>query len=64
MSKRNFGELELEILQVFKSGGRMTVKEVHRILGEDKNKYNTIMTVMMRLSEKGILRRQRYGFTL
>lgn len=61
MSKRNFGELELEILQAFKSGKRMTVKEVYRILGEDKNKYNTIMTVMVRLSQKGILMRERVG---
>lgn len=61
MSKRNFGELELEILQAFKSGKRMTVKEIFRILGEDKNKYNTIMTVMVRLSQKGILMRERIG---
>lgn len=61
MSKRNFGELELEILQAFKSGKRMTVKEVYRILGEDKNKYNTIMTVMVRLSQKGVLMRERLG---
>lgn len=61
MSKRNFGELELEILQLFKSGKRMTVKEVYRILGEEKNKYNTIMTVMVRLSQKGMLMRERIG---
>lgn len=61
MLKRNFGELELEILQAFKSGKRMTVKEIFRILGEDKNKYNTIMTVMLRLSQKGKLMRERIG---
>lgn len=59
MSKRNFGELELEVLQAFESSKRMTVKEVYRILGEDKNKYNTIMTVMARLTQKGILMRER-----
>ncbi|MBN9376820.1 MAG: hypothetical protein BGO14_01475 [Chlamydiales bacterium 38-26] len=61
MSKRNFGELESEILQAFKSNQRMTVKEIYRILGEDKNKYNTIMTVMLRLSQKKILNRERVG---
>lgn len=61
MSKRNFGELEIEILQAFKADKRMTVKEIFRILGEDKNKYNTIMTVMVRLSQKGILMRERIG---
>ena len=61
MSKRNFGELESEVLDAFKSGKRMTVKEIYRILGEDKNKYNTIMTVMVRLSEKKILLRERMG---
>lgn len=61
MSKRNFGELELEVLQAFKADKRMTVKEIHQILGQDKNKYNTIMTVMVRLSQKNILMRERVG---
>lgn len=61
MSKRNFGELESEVLQAFKPGKRMTVKDVYRILGEDKNKYTTIMTVMVRLSQKKILLRERIG---
>lgn len=61
MSKRSFGELELEVLQVLKSGIRMTVKHVHQVLGEDKNKYNTIMTVMVRLTQKGTLLRERIG---
>ena len=38
----------------------MTVKEVHQILGAE-NKYNTIMTVMLRLSEKKVLGRERVG---
>jgi predicted transcriptional regulator len=60
MTKRAFGELELAILHILKSGKRATVKEVHQILGED-NKYNTIMTVMLRLSEKDVLARERVG---
>lgn len=38
----------------------MTVKEVRQILGAE-NKYNTIMTVMLRLSEKKVLGRERIG---
>ena len=60
MTKRNFGELELTILRILKTGERMTVKQVHKILGE-KDNYNTIMTVMLRLSEKKILARERMG---
>lgn len=60
MTKRAFGELELAILQILKSGSRMTVKDVHKILGE-KDKYNTIMTVMNRLVEKKQIARERMG---
>lgn len=60
MTKRHFGELESTILRVMKSGERMTVKQVHQILGE-KDNYNTIMTVMLRLSKKKVLARERIG---
>lgn len=60
MAKRSFGELELSILHILKPGKRVTVKEVHQILGAE-NKYNTIMTVMLRLSEKKVLGRERVG---
>jgi predicted transcriptional regulator len=61
MTKRGFGELELSILHILKSGKRMTVKEVHQRLGEQENKYNTIMTVMSRLAEKKRIARERVG---
>lgn len=60
MAKRAFGELELAILQLFKSGKRLTVKEVHRLLKEE-NSYNTIMTVMNRLASKKQLAREKTG---
>lgn len=62
MNKRSFGELELEILHILKSGKRMSVKQVQLMLGEEQNKYNTIMTVMFRLAKKGVLARERIGF--
>lgn len=60
MIKRAFGELEMAILNILKSGKRMTVKEVHTILGGE-DKYNTIMTVMSRLAEKKVLAREKIG---
>ena len=60
MTKRAFGQLELDILNILKSGERMTVKEVHQRLG-GTDKYNTIMTVMLRLAEKKELGRERMG---
>lgn len=60
MIKRAFGDLELEILQILKSQPRMSVKQVHQCLGE-KDKYNTIMTVLVRLTEKKKLAREKVG---
>lgn len=60
MTKRTFGELELTVLRILKSGRKMTVKQVHKILGE-KDNYNTIMTVMVRLSNKKVLAREKIG---
>ncbi len=60
MTKRAFGELESQILFIFQSEGRKTVKEVHAILGGHDN-YNTVMTVMSRLVEKKQLARERVG---
>jgi predicted transcriptional regulator len=60
MTKRHFGELELTILRALKSGEKKSVRNVHKHLGE-KDNYNTIMTVMARLAEKGYLAREKVG---
>jgi len=60
MTKRAFGELELAILQIFRSSQQMTVGDVHKALG-GKDKYTTVMTVMNRLVEKKQLERERQG---
>jgi len=58
--RRKFGELELSILEILKSGKEMSVKDVmQKLAGE--NKYTTIMTVMNRLTEKKILSRRKMG---
>ncbi|KAF3361462.1 Uncharacterized protein PHSC3_001836 [Chlamydiales bacterium STE3] len=58
--KRVFGELELAILQIFRSNEKLTVREVLEFLRGD-DKYTTIMTVMNRMVEKKLLVRQRVG---
>jgi predicted transcriptional regulator len=58
--RRGFGELELLILEVLKSGKAMSVKEVMQKLPGD-NKYTTIMTVMNRLADKKVLAREKAG---
>ena len=60
MSKRAFGDLENSFLQVMQHGRKMTVKEVQQALGRE-DKYTTIMTVMSRMFEKKVLKRERAG---
>lgn len=60
-TKRSFGELESAILHLFAQEDKgWTVGEVVKALG-GKSAYTTIMTVMTRLFEKGILRRSKEG---
>jgi predicted transcriptional regulator len=58
--KREFGDLENEIVMILKTKKRMTVNDVLEALG-NSDKYTTVMTVMTRLVNKGILARQRTG---
>ncbi len=41
--------------------GELTVKKALTFLGENKRAYTTIMTVMARLYEKGMLAREKDG---
>ena len=59
--KRSFGELETTILHLFsKSETGLTVSDVISKLG-GSSAYTTVMTVMTRLFEKGILKRKKMG---
>lgn len=60
MTKRAFGNLELEILQLFTKDIKLSTKDVQQLLG-GTDKYTTIMTVMGRLVEKKQLARHRVG---
>lgn len=56
------GPLETEIMQLLWQEERSTVKKIHRRLSQQREiAYTTVMTTMSRLSEKGVLNRQREG---
>ncbi|NGX56733.1 MAG: hypothetical protein K1060chlam5_00979 [Candidatus Anoxychlamydiales bacterium] len=56
--KRQFGELESVILQEIQKKKKATVKDIHSFL-KNSIAYTTIMTVMNRLYEKNILKRDK-----
>lgn len=56
------GELEAEIMGVLWRRGQATVRDVlEELTAHRQLAYTTVMTVMARLAEKGLLRRQRRG---
>lgn len=57
---RFFGPLESKIMEIlWTSSSDMTIKDVQQKLDEDKAiNFNTVMTVMNRLVDKGILQKQ------
>lgn len=60
--KKFLGELELAILDIAWTRSPVTVREVHERLSRDRPlAYTTVMTVMGRLAEKGMLGRRRHG---
>ena len=58
----NLGPLELEIMECVWERGDSTVLEIHECLGKKREiAYTTVMTVMMRLWQKGFLKRIKDG---
>lgn len=57
---RLFGELEARVMEIMWQLEEATVSDVLGRLG-DQYHYNTVMTVMSRLADKGILTRRRDG---
>jgi predicted transcriptional regulator len=56
------GDLEAEIMECIWEMGSASVREVHEcLLGRRDIAYTTVMTVMSRLSEKGLLARRQDG---
>lgn len=60
--KRFFGSLEVKVMNTLWEKEKLTIKQVHEILNsEDPISLNAVMTVMIRLSEKGHLRKETTG---
>ncbi|MFJ7825625.1 BlaI/MecI/CopY family transcriptional regulator [Psychrobacillus sp. NPDC096623] len=59
---RFFGPLEAKIMDILWNDVEMTIKDVQQVLDKDKmTNFNTVMTVMNRLVEKGILEKRAEG---
>jgi predicted transcriptional regulator len=54
------GELEREVMGLAWRDGEVSVREVHRALGEDRA-YTTVMTTLDRLYRKGLVKRRKSG---
>ncbi|MDQ3353045.1 MAG: BlaI/MecI/CopY family transcriptional regulator [Actinomycetota bacterium] len=63
MAKLLMGELEASVMDVlWDRGGSLTPGEVHQVLGAERPlAYTTVMTILVRLWQKGRLDRQRDG---
>ncbi|SYX86703.1 BlaI/MecI/CopY family transcriptional regulator [Paenibacillus alvei] len=61
---RFFGPLEAKVMSVLWEGSEMTIKDVQKKLEVEKCvNFNTVMTVMNRLVDKGILVKRTEGRT-
>lgn len=63
MAKLGMGELEAAVMKaLWDLGGWRTPREVHEVVSGDRPlAYTTVLTVLVRLQEKGRLERQRDG---
>lgn len=58
--RKLLGELESEIMEAVWRSGETTVRDVHAQLSRKRElAYTTVMTVMSRLAEKGLLRKRK-----
>lgn len=59
---RFFGPLEAKVMDILWNGTEMSIKDVQHVLEKEKiTNFNTVMTVMNRLVEKGILQKRLEG---
>ncbi|MFC4306626.1 BlaI/MecI/CopY family transcriptional regulator [Cohnella boryungensis] len=59
---RFFGSLEVRIMEALWEKNKLTIKQMHEILNkEDPISLNAVMTVMIRLAEKGHLHKESTG---
>lgn len=59
---RFFGPLEARIMEILWDGKERSIKEVlHQLEADKPINFNTVMTVMKRLTDKGILQKRSHG---
>jgi predicted transcriptional regulator len=60
--RKILGDLEADIMEIVWKKGEVTVRSVFQILKDDRElAYTTVMTVMSRLADKGLLRKIKEG---
>ncbi|MHB9096142.1 MAG: BlaI/MecI/CopY family transcriptional regulator [Eubacteriales bacterium] len=60
--KKVLGDLEAEVMKTIWKANRATVRDVYEHLRLEKNlAYTTVMTIMSRLAEKGLLEKESQG---
>ncbi|TDF88145.1 BlaI/MecI/CopY family transcriptional regulator [Paenibacillus piri] len=60
--QRFLGSLEVQVMEVMWSSHEMSIKQVHQVIdAETSYSFNTIMTVMNRLFDKGLLEKKTTG---
>lgn len=60
--QRFFGSLEAKIMDKLWEKGKLTIKQLHEMLNRgDPISLNAVMTVMIRLADKGILLKESTG---
>jgi len=60
--RKALGDLEADIMELVWERETASVRDIHEILEQDRElAYTTVMTVMSRLSDKGILLKERLG---
>jgi len=59
---RFFGSLEARIMEIVWESDELSIKDAQAILGQEKSiNFNTVMTVMNRLVDKGLLTKRSEG---
>lgn len=62
--QKYLGELQARIMEIAWAHTTITVRDVHEALGSERNlAYTTVMTVMSRLADQGVLARELEGKT-
>lgn len=60
--RKILGDLETDIMEIIWAKGDLTVRQVYEIFKKERHSaYTTVMTVMSRLADKGLLKKLKQG---